>query len=156
MPHDPEARLHELGLQLPPPPAPVAAYVPAVRCGDLVFTSGQIPLRDGRVAYAGKVGSALTPEQGYEAARLCALNALAVLRAALGGLDRVAQVVKVTGFVNSAPGFTGQPQVVNGASELLLAVFGEAGRHARSAVGVSELPLDSAVEVELVVRVREG
>lgn len=154
MPHDPEARLRELGLTLPPAPAPVAAYVPAVQSGDLVFTSGQIPVRDGRVVYAGKVGADLTPEEGYEAARLCALNALAAVRALLGGLERVEQVVKVVGYVNSAPGFTGQPQVVNGASELLLAVFGEAGRHARAAVGVAELPLNSAVEVELVVRVR--
>lgn len=156
MPHDPEGRLRELGLELPPAPAPVAAYVPAVRCGDLVFTSGQIPVREGRVVYAGKVGADLTPEEGYQAARLCALNALAVVRALVGGLDRVDQVVKVVGYVNSAPGFTGQPQVVNGASELLQAVFGEAGRHARSAVGVSDLPLNSAVEVELIVRVRSG
>lgn len=153
---DPESRLRALGLDLPPPPAPVAAYVPAVRVGDLVFTSGQIPLRDGRVVYAGKVGADLTVEQGYEAARLCALNGLAVVRALVGGLHRVRQVVRVVGYVNSAPGFTGQPQVLNGASELLVAVFGEAGRHARSAVGVSELPLGSAVEVELVVRVADG
>ncbi len=145
-----EDRLAQLGIVLPRAPKPVAAYVPAVAAAGLLFTSGQLPFRDGEVAYRGKVGADLNPEEGAAAARLCALNCLAVARAELGTLDRVRRVVKVTGYVNSAPGFTGQPGVLNGASELLLEVFGEAGRHARAAVGVSELPLDAAVEVEMV------
>ncbi len=148
-----EAKLAALGLSLPEAPRPVAAYVPWVQSGNLLFTSGQIALKEGQVVYRGKVGVALTPEEGYAAARLCALNCLAVAKAALGSLDRIRRVVKVTGFVNSAPGFTGQPAVVNGASELLVEVFGEAGRHARAAVGAAELPLDSAVEVEMVFEV---
>lgn len=148
-----ERRLEELGIALPEAPRPVAAYVPAVRCGNLLFTSGQIALRDGTVVYRGKVGRELSEEEGYAAARLCALNSLAVARAELGSLDLVRRVVKVVGYVNSAPGFTAQPRVLNGASELLAAVFGDAGRHARAAVGVSELPLDSAVEVEMVFEI---
>jgi enamine deaminase RidA (YjgF/YER057c/UK114 family) len=146
-------RLAELGLQLPPVVPPVAAYVPAVRSGDLVFTSGQLPVVEGRMEVTGKVGALVTAEQAQGLARTCALNALAAVDA-LVGLDAVEQVVKVVGFVASAPDFTGQPAVVNGASELLGDVFGEAGRHARSAVGVASLPLDAPVEVELVVRVR--
>ncbi len=148
-----EQKLVELGIALPAAPRPVAAYVPAVWCGNLLFTSGQIALRDGEVAYRGKVGRELSEEEGYAAARLCALNCLAVARGALGSLDLVRRVVKVVGYVNSAPGFTGQPRVLNGASELLAAVFGPAGQHARAAVGVAELPLDSAVEVEMVFEV---
>jgi enamine deaminase RidA (YjgF/YER057c/UK114 family) len=148
-------RLGELGLDLPPVVPPVAAYVPAVRCGDLVFTSGQLPVVEGRMDVVGKVGALVTPEQAKDLARTCALNALAAIDA-LVGLDAVEQVVKVVGFVASAPDFTGQPAVVNGASELLGEVFGEAGRHARSAVGVASLPLDAPVEVELVVRVAPG
>ena len=148
-----EERLRQLGLELPEPARPVANYVPAVRAGKLVFVSGQLCLVKGEVTYRGKVGAELTVEQGYEAARLATLNALAVLRAELGDLDRVRRVVRVFGAVNSAPGFNRQPQVVNGASDLLVEVFGEAGRHARTAVGVSELPMDSAVEVELTVEV---
>ena len=132
---------------------PVAAYVPAVRTGDLVFTSGQLPMAGGEMAAVGKVGAQVTAEQAKDLARTCALNALAAVDA-LVGLDAVEQVVKVVGFVASAPGFTGQPGVVNGASELLGEVFGDAGVHARSAVGVAALPLDAPVEVELVVRVR--
>lgn len=146
------ARLAELGLELPPVVPPVAAYVPAVRSGDLVFTSGQLPVVDGRLAATGKVGALVTGEQAQALARTCALNALAAIDA-LVGLDAVVQVVKVVGFVASAPDFTGQPAVLNGASELLGDVFGDAGRHARSAVGVASLPLDAPVEVELVVRV---
>ena len=145
-------RLAELGLELPPVAAPVAAYVPAVRTGNLVFTSGQLPMVAGHLQVSGLVGTAVSPEQAKELARICALNALAAIDA-LVGLDNVVHVVKVVGFVASAPGFTGQPGVVNGASELLGAVFGEAGRHARSAVGVAVLPLDAPVEVELVVEV---
>jgi enamine deaminase RidA (YjgF/YER057c/UK114 family) len=146
----PGERLRELGLTLPTVATPAGAYVPARRSGSLVFTAGQVPFVDGVMAATGKVGAEVTPEQGYDLARTCALNALAAVDG-LVGLDAVAGVVKVVGFVASAPGFTGQPGVVNGASELLGAVFGEAGRHARSAVGVAELPLGAPVEVELVV-----
>ncbi|ADU51236.1 Endoribonuclease L-PSP [Thermaerobacter marianensis DSM 12885] len=148
-----ERRLEELGLELPPVAPPVAAYVPGVLQDGWLYVSGQLPLRDGQVLYRGKVGRDVTPEDAYAAARVCALNVLAVVRAVAGSLDRVRRVVKVVGFVNSAPGFTGQPQVVNGASELFGQVFGEQGRHARSAVGVAELPLDAAVEVEAIFRV---
>ena len=151
------ARLAELGLALPPVVPPLASYVPAVRTGDLVFTSGQLPLSGGELGGVGKVGAQVTPERAKELARLCALNALAAIDA-LVGLDSVVRVVKVVGFVASTPDFTGQPAVVNGASELLGEVFGSeagsAGSHARSAVGVASLPLDAPVEVELVVEVR--
>jgi enamine deaminase RidA (YjgF/YER057c/UK114 family) len=149
----PEERLAELGLQLPGVPAPVAAYVPAVRSGDLVWTSGQLPMVDGSLPATGKVGAEVAPEAAQGLARTAALNALAAIKAEVGDLGAVRRVVKVVGFVASAPGFTGQSGVVNGASELLGAVFGEAGRHARSAVGVASLPLDAPVEVELVVEV---
>jgi enamine deaminase RidA (YjgF/YER057c/UK114 family) len=144
------ARLAELGIELPAVAKPLASYVPAVRTGNLVYTSGQLPTQGGKLAQAGKVGIAVTPEEGKELARVCTLNALAAIDA-LVGIDSVVQVVKVVGFVASAAGFNGQPGVVNGASDLLAEVFG--GSHARSAVGVSELPLDSPVEVELVVEV---
>lgn len=146
----PSARLRELGLTLPSVVAPAGSYVPARRSGALVFTAGQLPFVDGALAATGKVGAEVTSEQGKDLARTCALNALAAIDA-LVGLDTVAGVVKVVGFVASAPGFTGQPGVINGASDLLADVFGEAGRHARSAVGVAELPLGAPVEVELVV-----
>ncbi|WP_127781788.1 RidA family protein [Rhodococcus sp. X156] len=145
-------RLSFLGITLPPVAAPVAAYVPAVRSGSLVYTSGQLPFVDGALAGTGKVGDAVSPEQAKELARACALNALAAVHA-LVGIDSVVRVVKVVGFVASAEGFTGQPGVVNGASELLGEVFEEAGQHARSAVGVAELPMNAPVEVELVVEV---
>ncbi len=145
-------RLAELGLELPTVIAPLAAYVPAVRTGNLVYTSGQLPLADGELSSVGKVGTAVSPEDAKTAARICALNALAAIDA-LVGIDSVTRVVKVVGFVASAPGFTGQPGVVNGASQLLGEVFGDAGSHARSAVGVAELPLDAPVEVELIVEV---
>ena len=145
-------RLAALGLALPSVVPPVAAYVPAVRSGSLVFTSGQLPMVDGQLAAVGKVGALVTPEQAKELARTCALNALAAIDA-LVGLDNVVRVVKVVGFVASVPEFTGQPAVVNGASELLGEVFGDAGAHARSAVGVASLPLDAPVEVELIVEV---
>jgi enamine deaminase RidA (YjgF/YER057c/UK114 family) len=146
------ARLKELGIELPEVAKPLASYVPAVRSGNLVFTSGQLPTQTGRLAETGKVGADVTPEQGKALARICALNALAAVDS-LVGIDAVARVVKVVGFVASAPGFNGQPGVVNGASDLLTEVFGDRGSHARSAVGVSELPLDAPVEVELVVEV---
>ena len=147
------ARLTELGITLPAVPAPAGAYVPAIRTGSLVFTAGQVPFVNGKVAATGKVGREISPEEAKEHARTCALNALAAVDA-LVGIDRVTRVVKVVGFVASAEGFTGQPGVVNGASELLGEVFGDAGQHARSAVGVSVLPLDAPVEVEMVVEVR--
>lgn len=149
----PKAKLAELGLELPPVPAPLFSYVPAVRTGNHVYVSGQIPMADGRLLATGKVGAEVTPEQAKELAARCALQVLAVLDEAVG-LDNVVQVVKVVGFVASAPGFTGQPTVINGASELFTAVFGDAGRHARSAVGVAELPLGAPVEVEAIVEVR--
>jgi enamine deaminase RidA (YjgF/YER057c/UK114 family) len=147
------ARLKELGLELPAVVPPVASYVPAVRSGDHVWTSGQLPMADGQLQAIGKVGGQVTAEQARELARTCALNALAAIDA-LVGLDSVVRVVKVVGFVASATDFTGQPGVINGASELLAEVFGEDGRHARSAVGVAVLPLDAPVEVEVVVEVR--
>jgi enamine deaminase RidA (YjgF/YER057c/UK114 family) len=146
------ARLGELGVTLPEVVAPLASYVPAVRTGDLVFTSGQLPIESGKLVATGKVGAEVTLEEAKAMARTCALNALAAVDA-LVGIDAVTRVVKVVGFVASAAGFNGQPSVVNGASELLGEVFGEAGAHARSAVGVSELPLDAPVEVELIVEV---
>src|SRR4051794_35775405 len=147
------ARLAELGIRLPPVAAPVAAYVPAVRSGSLVFTSGQLPFVDGGLRRTGKVGGSVDPEDAAGDAKVCALNALAAIDD-LVGLDSVVRIVKVVGFVASVEGFTGQPRVVNGASELLGKVFGEAGQHARSAVGVAELPLGAPVEVELTVEVR--
>lgn len=149
----PEQRLIELGLQLPDAAAPLAAYIPAVRSGSLVFTSGQLPWRDGELVATGKVGAEVDPEAAKGAARYCALNALAAVRTVTGDLSSVTRVVKVVGFVASAPSFTGQPAVINGASELIGEVFGDRGAHARSAVGVAALPLDTPVEVEIVVEV---
>ncbi len=150
------ARLAELGLTLPEVVPPLAAYRPAVRSGSYVFTAGQLPLVDGKLPATGKVGAEVTAEQAYDLARTCALNALAAVGSVVDGdLDRIARVVKVVGFVASAPDFTGQPGVVNGASELLGEVLGEAGVHARSAVGVAVLPLDAPVEVEIQVELRD-
>lgn len=145
-------RLKELGLTLPPVATPAGAYDPARRTGNLVFTAGQVPFVDGKAAATGKVGAEISAEQAYDLARICTLNALAAVDG-LVGLDNVTGVVKVVGFVASDPSFTGQPGVINGASDLLGEVFGEPGRHARSAVGVAVLPLDVPVEVELVVEV---
>jgi enamine deaminase RidA (YjgF/YER057c/UK114 family) len=146
------ARLGQLGIALPELVAPLASYVPAVRTGNLVYTSGRLPITDGKLAGSGKVGAEVSPEDAKAMARICALNALAAVNS-LVGIDAVTRVVKVVGFVASASGFNGQPGVVNGASDLLAEVFGEQGAHARSAVGVSELPLDAPVEVELIVEV---
>jgi enamine deaminase RidA (YjgF/YER057c/UK114 family) len=146
-------RLAELGVELPVASPPLAAYVPAVRSGDLVWTSGQLPMVDGKLAEAGAVGSDVDPERAAELARVCAINALAAIQGEIGDLDQVLRVVKVVGFVRSAPGFGGQPAVVNGASNFLGDVFGDIGKHARSAVGVAELPLGAPVEVEVVVQV---
>jgi len=151
----PEARLAGLGLVLPPVVAPLAAYVPAVRSGALVYTAVQLPMVDGKLLSAGKVGAEVGAAEAAALARTCALNALAAAASVAGGLAAITRIVKVTGFVASAPDFTGQPQVVNGASELLLEVFGDAGRHARSAVGTAVLPLNAPVEVELIVEVRD-
>jgi enamine deaminase RidA (YjgF/YER057c/UK114 family) len=147
----PEERLEQLGVTLPAPAAPVAAYVPCVRTGDLVYVSGQVPLVDGKPSHLGRLGAEVGLEDGAAAARTCAVNVLAALKAELGALARVRRVVKVTVFVASEPGFTDQPKVANGASELLGEVFGEAGRHARAAVGVAALPLGVPVEVEAIV-----
>jgi enamine deaminase RidA (YjgF/YER057c/UK114 family) len=149
----PAERLAALGLALPPAAAPLAAYVPAVRTGGFVYTSGQLPTIEGKLLAVGKVGAEVSAAEAAELARTCTLNALAAAAAAAGGLDAIGRIVKVVGFVASAPGFNGQPQVVNGASELLLEVFGEDGKHARSAVGVAELPLNAPVEVELIAEV---
>lgn len=146
-------RLTELGIELPGVAAPLASYAPAVRTGSYVYTSGQLPFVDGKLAATGKVGAEVSPEEAQGFARTSALNALAAIHA-LVGIDEIVRVVKVVGFVASAEGFTGQPAVVNGASELLGEVFGEQGVHARSAVGVSELPIGSPVEIELVVEVK--
>ena len=148
----PSERLAELGLTLPTVPTPAGAYIPARRMGDVVYTSGQVPIVDGKPAALGKLGAEIDGEEGYRLARICALNALAAVDAMVG-IDAVAGIVKVVGFVASAPGFTGQPGVINGASDLLGEIFGETGRHARSAVGVAELPLGVPVEVELIAQV---
>jgi enamine deaminase RidA (YjgF/YER057c/UK114 family) len=149
----PEERLAELGLEVPEVAKPVAAYVPAVRSGSYIFTSGQLPMRDGQLITTGKVGGEVTTEEAFECARQCALNAIAAVRAEVGELSAVKRIVKVVAFVASTPDFTSQPAVANGASELFGDVFGDAGQHARSAVGVPVLPLDSPVEVELLVEV---
>ena len=149
----PEERLAELGLAVPAVAKPVAAYIPAVRSGHHVFTSGQLPMRDGSLITTGKVGGEVTPEEAVECARQCALNALAAVRAEIGDLGAIKRIVKVVAFVASTPDFTGQPGVANGASELFGEVFGDRGKHARSAVGVAVLPLDAPVEVEIIVEV---
>jgi enamine deaminase RidA (YjgF/YER057c/UK114 family) len=151
MPKNPQERMQELGLELPQVPMPAASYVPAVRTGNLVFTAGQVSFEDGEIRVTGKVGDAVSLEEAQHAARLCALNALAAAASEAGGLDRISRIIKVVGYVASAPGFNGQPQVVNGASDLLGEIFGENGHHARSAVGVVELPLGVPVEVEMIV-----
>lgn len=149
----PEERLEELGLGVPEVAKPVAAYVPAVQTGNYVYTSGQLPLRTGQLIATGKVGAEVSPDLAVECAQQCALNALAAIKSVVGDLSRVERVVKVVAFVASTPDFTGQPGVANGASELVGKVFGDAGQHARSAVGVAVLPLDAPVEVELIVQV---
>ncbi len=148
-----EGRLKALCLELPAPPKPVATYIPAVRAGDLLFLSGVLPMKEGQLAFSGKLGRDLTVEQGMDAARLALLNALAIAQHELGSLDKITKVVKVVGHVASAEGFVQQPQVLNGASDLLIQIFGEAGRHARVAVGAAELPRGAAVEIELILSV---
>jgi len=151
-----DRRLEELGLKLPPPSDPVASYVPAVQAGSLLFVSGQGPKWDGRRVYTGKVGGALSEDDGREAAKLCALNLLAVTRAELGSLDRIKRIVKLLVLVASENGFDRQPFVANGASDLLLDVFGEAGRHSRSAIGTNQLPFDIPVEIEMIAEVTDS
>ena len=149
-----DAMLSKAGIVLPEPPAPAGSYVPVVVADNFAFVSGQIPVENGQVKFRGKVGREITIEQGKQAASLCTVNGLAQLKKALGSLDEVVRVVKVTGFVNCDPNFTEQPKVINGASDLFAQVFGEKGKHARAAVGVSSLPLDSAVEVEFMVQIK--
>ena len=148
-----EQKLKQLGLELPAPPKPVANYVPVVRVGDLLFLSGVLPSRDGQLIMTGKLGQELSIEQGKEASKVAVLNGLSIIQSVVGSLDHVKQIVKMVGHIASAPGFTDQPQVLNGASDLLVAVFGEAGRHARVAVGAAELPRQAPVEIELIVQV---
>ncbi len=149
-----EQKLQSMGITLPETPKPVAAYIPAIQTGDLVFTSGQIPMVKGELKYKGKLGIEFSKEDGYDAAKLCAINALSAVKSLIGDLDKIEQIIKVVGFVASADGFTEQPAVVNGASEFLQEALGEKGVHARSAVGVAELPLGVAVEVELIVKIK--
>jgi enamine deaminase RidA (YjgF/YER057c/UK114 family) len=150
-----DSRATELGLELPAPAPAIGAYLKAVQSGNLLFLSGHGPHKDGAIQYRGKIGKDLTLEEGYAAARLTMLNCLSSIRVALGTLNRVRRVVKVLGFVNSAPGFVDQPKVINGGSDLLIELFGENGRHARSAIGVAELPSDIAVEIEMIVEIAE-
>lgn len=150
---NPEEKLAELGLSVPAVAAPVAAYIPAIRTGNLVMTSGQLPMRDGALIHTGKVGAEVSADDGVACAQQCGLNALAAVKAEIGDLAAIKRIVKVVVFVSSAPDFTGQPAIANGVSTLLGEVFGDAGRHARSAVGVAVLPLDAPVEVELTVEV---
>jgi len=149
-----EDKLKELGYSLPEPPKPIASYVPSVRVGKLLFVSGVIPLVNDRLLYAGKLGREVTVEQGYEAARVAALNALSIIKSSLGSLEKVRRIVKLVGYVASAEGFSEQPKIVNGASDLLIQVFGERGKHSRVAVGVIELPRGAPVEIEMIVQTK--
>jgi len=149
-----EQELEKMGFKLPTP-KPLAAYIPAVRVGELVFTAGQGPTLDGKPAFVGKLGREITEEQGYRAAQLCIANCLACVKSVIGDLDKIEQVVKLLGFVASVDGFNRQPWVMNGASELLIKLFGDKGKHARSAIGTNELPMGIPVEVEMIVRVRD-
>ena len=149
----PEEKLADLEITLPEAPATVANYVPWIQTGNLLMTSGQLPWLDGKIQYAGKCGADLSVEEGYEAARLCAINAIAQLKAAVGDLSRISKVVRLEGNVHSAAGFQGQPQVLNGASDLIFAVFGERGRHTRTALGINEMPLNAAVQLSLFAEI---
>ena len=149
-----EEKIKQIGITIPEPVKPLAAYIPAMQVGNLVMTSGQVPISSGAVKYQGKVGRDLSEEEGKEAAKLCAINCLSAVKSVIGNLDKIKRVLKLTVFIASAEGFTAQPKVANGASELIGEIFGEAGKHVRSAVGVSELPLNSAVEIEMIVEVK--
>ena len=151
----PESRLAELGIVLPEPPAAVAAYVPWVRTGNVIITSGQLPFLDGEIQFPGKLGADLNVDEGYQAARLCAINAIAQLKDACGDLGQITRILRLEGNVHSAAGFQGQPQVLNGASDLLLEVFGDRGRHTRTALGISEMPLGAAVQISVWAEVRD-
>jgi enamine deaminase RidA (YjgF/YER057c/UK114 family) len=148
-----EEKLNKLGLKIPPAPKPLAAYIPAIKVGNFIFTSGQVPVINGEIIYAGKVGKDLSEDDGRKAAELCLINCLSAVKSIIGNLDNIKQIVKLTVFVNSADGFSAQPKVANGASELLEKILGENGKHVRSAVGVNELPLNSAVEIEMIALV---
>ncbi len=150
-----EEKLAEMGITIQAPPAPLAAYVPALKVGNFVFTSGQIPMVNGELKYSGKVSVDLSLEDAQDAAKMCAVNCLNAVKAVAGNLDNIEQIVKVTAFVNSPSGFTDQPKVANGASEFLQQVFGDAGKHTRAAVGVNELPINAAVEIEMIVKLKE-
>jgi enamine deaminase RidA (YjgF/YER057c/UK114 family) len=150
-----EAKLKELGLQLPSAPPPVGAYVPVIRTGDLVITSGQLPFVGKQIAFEGRVGAELHKEDGWNAARICCVNALAQIKACVGSLEKVRRIVRVEGYVHSAPGFRGQPHVLNGASELIAELFGDAGRHTRIALGIAEMPLNAAVQLCLWAEVAD-
>ena len=150
-----EKRIKELGIKLPEVPKPVAAYIPAKKVDNLVFCSGQGPVKEGKFVYVGKVDSEMTIEEGYKAARICALNCLAAVKSLVGDLDKIDEIVQVRGFVNSAPNFERQPEVINGASEFLEQIFGEKGKHARCALGTSNLPGNITVELEMIVKVKE-
>lgn len=149
-----EAKVQELGLTIPTPAKPLAAYIPAIKSGNLVFVSGQLPSQNGQILYKGLLGKDVTVEQGYEAARACAINCLGAVKALVGSLDNIEQIVKVTGFVAGTADFIDHPKVVNGASELMQQIFGDKGAHARAAVGMSNLPLGVPVEVEMIVQVK--
>ena len=150
-----EEKISELGFTLPEAPKPLAAYIPSLAVNNLVFTAGQLPLVNGELQYKGKVGLDLSAEEAKKAAEFCALNCLSVVKSVIGSLDKIERIVKLTCFINSADGFTAQPAVANGASELMVSIFGEAGKHVRSAVGVNELPLNAAVEVEMIVQFKD-
>ncbi|HEY7750834.1 MAG TPA: RidA family protein [Ignavibacteriaceae bacterium] len=149
-----EEKIKELGFTFPETPKPLAAYIPSIQVGKLVFTSGQVPIKDGKIQYAGKVGKDLAEEAGQKAAELCALNCLSVIKNLIGDLDKIERIIKLVVFVNSDDNFTSQPKVANGASELMIKIFGERGKHARSAVGVSQLPLNAAVEIEMIAELK--
>jgi len=148
-----EEKIKQLGITIPEAAKPLAAYIPALKVGNLIMTSGQVPIAAGVIKYQGKVGKNLTEEEAKEAAKLCAINCLSAVKSIIGNLDKIKRIVKLSVFVNSAEGFTAQPKVANGASEFIVEIFGDAGKHVRSAVGVSELPLNSAVEIEMIVEV---
>ena len=149
-----EEKLKQMGITIPEPAKPLAAYIPALQVGNLVMTSGQVPISAGVVKYQGKLGKDLSEDLGREAARLCAINCLSAVKSVIGNLEKINRILKLTVFINSAEGFTAQPKVANGASEFIGEIFGEAGNHVRSAVGVSELPLNSAVEIEMMVEIK--
>ncbi len=149
-----EEKIRELGFEISEAPKPLAAYIPAIKVNDLVFTAGQLPMVSGQLKYKGKVGKDLTEEEGQKAAEICALNCLSVVKSVIGSLDQIERIIKLTVFVNNVDGFGAQPKVANGASELMVKIFGENGKHARSAVGVNGLPLDAPVEIEMIVKLK--